>query len=159
MSRAEAAEMGTVERIIVRADEPPWALVTRIAIGYALVPAWTTLAGRDSSPWTLIPFFVGVLASLRMVPVVCRKLLPFGAAARATWTARRQIAKQYDSYQWQKLLSVGLGLAVYAFQDTTRSHVQIGLTLFCLLSGAAALVIWRQNDAGRPRHVATVRGI
>ena len=31
------------------------------------------------------------------------------------WLERRNIAKQHDSYQWQKLFWIGLGMLPYAF--------------------------------------------
>jgi hypothetical protein len=145
MSHAGTAEMRSVERIIVRAEDMPWAIVIRMAIGYALVPAWAMLTAGRFSQWTLIPFFVGVHLALRVVLVVFRKLLPFGPTAQAAWRSRRQIGQEYDSYQWQKLLPVGLGLAIYTFQTTPRSEAQIALTVFCALSGAAALAVWRRS--------------
>jgi hypothetical protein len=41
---------------------------------------------------------------------VLRKVLPFSAEAKQIWSDRRQVAKLHDSYQWQKLFWVALGL-------------------------------------------------
>jgi hypothetical protein len=142
---AHAEEMQIFERVIVRADEWRWVTFPRAVLGYALVPTWTVLTGRQSTDWTLIPFFLGVLVALRLVPVVLRKLLPFSPAVRAIWTERRELAKRYDSYQWQKLLGMGLGLAIYTVQTTPRPASLIALTGFCLLGGAVGMATWRRG--------------
>jgi hypothetical protein len=64
------------------------------------------------------------------------------------WRDRRNVAKVHDSYQWQKLFWVGLGLLPYAVVGDGLRNDEMAVTLFCLIGGAAGLVVWsRVNDA------------
>src|SRR5258705_12339522 len=98
-------------------DEQPWAGLLRAAVGFVTVPAWFAVARNRWAEWTLLPFFLAVLISLRVVPFAVRKVVPVSAAIHAMWTERRRLAKRFDSYQWQKLLWIGLGLAAYMLES------------------------------------------
>jgi len=91
-----------------------------------------------------------LLIGLRVGPAVLRKLLPFSAEAKQIWLDRRQIAKKYDSYQWQKLFWVGLGLLPYANAGGGLKAGEMVLTAICLIRGCAGLLIWRRINAAPP---------
>ena len=140
--------LGTFERVWVQADAPPFDAIYRVAVGFAFLPAVSALTGQPLGPGPLVAAFVVLLAGLRVVPAVLRKLLPFSPAALSAWTHRRQIAKRYDSYQWQKLLWIGLGLLAYIAAARVFAAAVIALTVACIVAGALGLITWR---ARRPR--------
>ena len=80
-----------------------------------------------------------------MFPALLRHALPFSTEAKTAWSERRQIAKQHDSYQWQKLFWIGLGLLPYAFLSEVPRINEIVLTLFCLIGGMMGLLIWHRT--------------
>ena len=85
-----------------------------MALGLCIPPAFRALSGDADRIWIDLALFLALLIGLRVGPAVLRKVLPFSAEAKQIWLDRRQIAKKYDSYQWQKLFWVGLGLLPYA---------------------------------------------
>jgi hypothetical protein len=85
---------------------------------------------------------------LRVIPALLRGVLPFSAETRSIWIQRRQIAKLYDSYQWQKLFWIGLGLLAFAAVSGGLQTGEQVITGFCLIGGAAGLVLWKRNKAG-----------
>lgn len=149
MLKTRGLETATLERVrpfeklLVSIDAPPWDAVYRAAIGFAILPAMSRLWGEDRSGWGLVPFLLSVLLMLRVVPAVIRKLVPFSDAVQAVWAKRRQVAKRWDSYQWQKLLWIGSGLAFYAVLSGRFSTSRIVVGSICLVSGALGLARWR----------------
>ncbi len=103
------------EQLLIDLDSDGWSSISRVALGLAILPAFRALSGGNNRPLTFAALFLGVLVALRVVPAVLRRILPFSAEAKAIWAERRNIARQYDSYQWQKLFWIGLGLLPYAF--------------------------------------------
>src|SRR5687767_6602602 len=103
----------TKTQLLLRLDGSPWSEVSRAVIGFIALPIFAALFGTPTSGRTLYLFFLGLLLALRLVPAVFRKLLPFPDEVRVRWTERRNLAKRYDSFQWQKLFWLGLGLGSY----------------------------------------------
>jgi hypothetical protein len=139
--------MGLIERAALAAQRPLWARTIQVTVGYLSVLAWSRLTAGRSPGWTLFPFFVFVLLALRVVPAVARRLIRFSGSAQATWAEQRQLAKRFDSYQWQKLFWMGLGLALYTVQSGERFGALLILTFCCLLSGALGLGMWQRRPA------------
>ena len=138
--------MDSLGRSLVSLDQGWAGALYRVAIGYLIVPAWSSVmatTGQSDSGWSLALFFAGVLLALRVVPAVVRKLLPFSAEVRTIWAERRQMAKRVDSYQWRKLFWIGIGLGVFALQSGLRLPALLALTSACLLAGAAGLIVWQ----------------
>jgi hypothetical protein len=141
--------MKTFERALVALDRGAAGALYRVGVGFLIVPAWSYAIGRPGSGWTLIAFFAGVLLALRVVPAVLRKVLPFSSAVRAIWADRRQMAKRFDSYQWQKVFWIGIGMALYALQSGQRFPALLALAGVCVVAGAAGVLIWRSRVASR----------
>jgi hypothetical protein len=138
------------ERFLVDLDSGPPGAVSRVVLGLCIPPAFRMLSGSADRIWIDLVLFLALLIGLRVIPAVLRKLLPFSAEAKQIWSDRRQIAKRYDSYQWQKLLWVGLGLLPYA---AVKGGLRIGeavLMVICLIGGGAGLLIWRRINAAAP---------
>jgi hypothetical protein len=134
------------DRLFVALDEPPAAQLSRLAFGSAVVPLWTLLAGDGAPGWTLVPFFLFSLAMLRVAPLGIRMVVPFADGTKSVWAARRQLAKRYDSYQWQKMLWIGLGMLASSVMTGERGVVVLSLAAICVVSGAAGAVVWRRRN-------------
>jgi hypothetical protein len=140
--------MRSSARALVSLDQGLVGALYRVGVGYLIAPAWSyAIGGRRDAGWSLIPFFVGVLLALRVVPALLRKALPFSAAARTIWAERRQMAKRVDSYQWRKLFWIGIGLALFALRSGQRFPALIVLAFACLMAGAVGLMIWQYRVA------------
>jgi hypothetical protein len=109
----------------------------------ALVPyLGLMLVGLDSSGSTLFILFFGVLALMRILPALLRRVIPFTDEAQSIWQARRQLAKRYDSYQWKKLTWIGIGWGVYAVIGSEPRKPLIILAIFCCFVGLAGTARW-----------------
>lgn len=133
-----------LEKIILHLERPPWQEICRIAIGFLVFPLCHRLFGQNVGQLAFWFFWV-VLLGLRIVPLIVRRLLPFSEAAQEFWAEQRRLGKRYDSYQWQKLFWIGLGMLGYAvlFDDFARSSGF--LAAFCLVTGGTGLLIWRRT--------------
>jgi hypothetical protein len=141
--------MQPLERILVDLDSAPWGAIARVALGLGTLPAFRVLTGGNDRALIVVVLFAGLLASLRVVPAVLRHILPFSAEAKTIWAERRNIAKQFDSYQWQKLFWIGLGMLPYAVVGGGLRTGELFVTLFCLICGGAGLLLWRKSKAAR----------
>jgi hypothetical protein len=136
--------MRPLEKLSISLERQPWAALYRVAIGYAVVPLYQTLGG-SAHQWGLVFFFVAILFCLRLGPMMLRKLVRFSPEAHAIWRHRRQLAKRYDSYQWQKVLWFGAGLGVHSWLARSFNSVAGMLALATLVSGAAGLLLWKRH--------------
>jgi hypothetical protein len=142
MTTSRVALLRHAEVVLVHVEEAPWAQFYRMLLGFWLVPGTSVLTGDDPSGWRLGVCQLMVLVGLRLGPAVTRKLVPFSSAPRQRWAKRRQMAKRYDSYQWQKLFWFGVGLTAYLLVSGNVTTGQLLLALLLLTSGAAGLVTW-----------------
>ena len=139
--------MNSIERFLLALDSPPWSAVARIVLGLAILPVFRALSGGGDAIWITVILFVGLLMALRVGPAVLRRLLPFSAEARSLWFERRNMAKLNDSYQWQKLFWIGLGMLPYAFIGGGLKSGELAIVLFCLIGGAAGLLFRRRQGS------------
>ncbi|HXD16080.1 MAG TPA: hypothetical protein VN654_03630 [Vicinamibacterales bacterium] len=147
------------DRLFVALDESPSAQVSRLAFGSAVLPLWARLAGDAAPGWTLPLFLLAALATLRVVPLIVRMVIPFTEGTKTIWAERRQLAKRCDSYQWQKLLWIGLGMLGSAIVTGERSAAVALLTAICLASGAAGSIAWRRRSMPAPAAGVGGRGL
>ena len=145
-----------VDKFLLSLDEGGFGALYRVLIGFAAIPAMRLVLGSDGSDWMLLPFLLSVLALLRVVPAVVRKAAPFSAELLEAWYVRRRMAKAYDSYQWRKLVWIGGGLALYVAISGQHRTVYMALFVFCLASGAAAMMRWHAvaSDSKLPKPTA-----
>ena len=136
------------EKYLVELDTGPSMVVSRVTLGLCIPPAFRALSGAQDQIWIDLVLFLALLIGLRVGPVVLRKLLPF--SAKKIWLDRRQIAKVYDSFQWQKLFWVGLGMLPYATVGGGLRAGEMVVTAICLIGGGAGLMIWRRINAAPP---------
>jgi hypothetical protein len=142
--------MQTLERHVVALDSDPWSAIYRGAIGFAIPPVFRALTGGYDSIWITAALFLALLIGLRLGPVVLRRLLRFSAEAKQIWAARRALSKEYDSYAWQKLFWIGLGLVLFGAVGGGLQNGERALTVFCLIGGGAGQLLWRGARAVRP---------
>ena len=145
--------MNAVEKILVSLDRTYMGALYRIAIGFVLIPLFSFVGLNVRSGWSLSLALLAVLLSLRILPAVARKLLALSAVAKAIWFERRQIAKRYDSYQWQKLFFVGLGLASYVLASKEWHFSRIVVSSVCVGCGAVGCGDGIRQEEVRRNHV------
>src|SRR5262245_6869708 len=140
--------MKVLEQFLVRLDRGPWSAVSRVVLGFLIPPVFRALSGGHDQVWIPLALFVALLVGLRVIPALLRFALPFSGETKSVWFQRRQIAKLHDSYQWQKLFWIGLGLVAYAIVGSGLKGVEQLVTAICLIGGAAGLVLWHRTKAG-----------
>lgn len=146
------------EWFIVRLEDSPWGELYRVVIGYVIVPLASIVWSRDPSGWVLGTVLVVALGMLRVVPAVARRVWPFSNAVKQIWKSRRQVAKRCDSYQWQKVFWVGLGLALYILTGDRLRAGEVVIASACLAAGAAGMFARRDNARiGRAHRVRSER--
>jgi DMSO reductase anchor subunit len=152
-STIDAQQLGSVERVLLKVDEGAFGALCRVIVGFATLPSMSLLMGSDRPDWALIPYLLLILLLLRIVPTIVRNLVQFPAVLREAWATRRRTAKRYDSYQWRKLLWIGVGLAVYMAVLDEPSAVPVMVCAVCLLAGAAGMARWHavSSDAAPAR--------
>jgi hypothetical protein len=141
--------MQPFERLIVGIDNDPWSAIYRGAIGFAIPPVFRLLSGGSDSIWVTATLFLALLAGLRVGPAVLRRLIRFSTEAKEIWTARRVLAKEYDSYAWQKLFWIGIGMLVFGAVGGGLRQGELAVMLLCLIGGGAGQVAWRWARAVR----------
>jgi hypothetical protein len=144
----DSPSLGPVERILVHAGTEAGDAVCRVVIGVLLLPAGSFFWPRAASWQSFTIVLLIILLILRLVPLVVRRRVPFSREASRIWSERRELAKRYDCYQWQKLFWIGLGLAFYSilsgqWRDPRFEAASTAVSAFCLLSGGAGLALWR----------------
>lgn len=137
--------MRLIERFLLGLDSGPWSAASRVGLGFLIAPVFRVLSGGRDHVWISLALFVGLLIGLRVIPALLRAVLPFSGETKSIWFRRRQVAKLHDSYQWQKLFWVGLGLLAFAaVGGGLRTGEQV-VTLVCLVGGGAGLLLWRRS--------------
>jgi hypothetical protein len=153
-------ELVSFEKMLVNLEVSPWHALYRTVIGFATLPLISRLFGKQCSSLTVIASFMTVLLLLRIVPAAIRKVVPFSAAIQSVWAERRLLAKRYDSYQWRKLLWIGLGAGLYTAFPGQFTGARVVISLICLLSGTFGLFRWRElrpNDPTDPAALGSGR--
>ena len=142
--------MQHLERLLVGIDSDPWSAIYRGAIGFAIPPVFRVLSGGRDSVWITAALFLALLVGLRVGPAVLRRLLRFSAEAKQIWARRRALAKEYDSYAWQKLFWIGVGMLVFGVVGGGLQQGELAVMLLCLIGGGAGQVVWHWARIMRP---------
>ena len=137
----------SLDGLLANIDSWPWSAVYRVAIGLAIPPVFAAILGDRGSVWLFLAAFIGLLVALRVVPLVLRRVLPFSAELKQVWLERRLLARFNDSYQWQKLFWIGLGLLPYVVTDAGARKGELLVTVVCLIAGGLGLLLWRRPKA------------
>lgn len=140
---AVASVTNPFEKLLLRLEQPPMAGLYRALLGFSFFPLLTRIVGENPSGWTMLAYFLGLLFTIRLVPALLRKALPFSSALLAAWAEQRRTGKRYDSYQWRKLFWFGVGLAGYSLFLGGFETSRVILMSICLAAGALGLGMWR----------------
>jgi hypothetical protein len=140
----ETTKLQMLEKLMLCAEQTPFAILYRALIGFSLMPLFSFLYGDSGTFRNLVPLFIGILFMLKLVPLILRRLIPSPQAVQIVWAKQRQLAKRYDCYQWQKLFWIGLGMSAYLVFWSKAHGAFMFLTLFCLVTGGLALLLWRR---------------
>ena len=146
--------MEILEQLLVRFDSGAWSAAYRMVLGFCIPEVLRLLSGGRDQVWLSLALFMGLLVALRVGPAILRMILPFSREAKDIWFQRRQIAKLHDSYQWQKLFWFGLGILTFAATGGGLRAGEQVVMLFCLVGGAAGLLIWHRSGAAQVRQGA-----
>lgn len=147
--------MTPIQRLLTSIETEPWSALYRGAAGFALPAIFRTICAECTSIWGASAMFLGFLVALRAIPLLLRITLPFSVEVKTIWATQRTLSKQLDSYAWQKLFWIGLGLLAHeAIVGGLRSG-EIAVMLFCLISGGAGLWRWRMARTVPPGVGAT----
>jgi hypothetical protein len=135
------------EKLLGRLEQRPWSAVYRMLVGFLLLPVHSLCRQQKVSFIPMGLFFLVVLFTLRLVPAILRRSLPFSDETQTSWKRKRQLAKRYDSYQWSKLFWVGLGIAGYLclLRREQTSRAEVSLAFLCLAAGGVGLAVWRNR--------------
>lgn len=139
-------EIPRAEQFLLALEERPWNAAYRMAIGFSAFPLYRGLWGFNAQSWSLVYFFLAGLLLLRLVPAVLRRLLPFSAETQEVWRERRRLSKRYDSYQWRKLLWIGLGIGLNVLSSHSAKSGAVGVVvaLAFLAPGVAGWIVWHR---------------
>lgn len=133
-----------VEVCLLKLEDAPWHAAYRVLIGFCFVLIAKAFQ-PDLPAGLFLAFLAVVLFGLRVGPALIRRAVPFSKAAQERWALRRYWAKLYDSYQWQKLLWIGVGMALGAVLTRRVNGYEMAVAAFCVLSGALGAVFWRSR--------------
>jgi hypothetical protein len=144
----------TRDRLLLSIEEFPLNILYRAAIGFGLLPVYSWCLSRLNlvdSPGLLLTFVALVLVALRLVPGILRRSVPHSREVAQAWADRRHYAQAFDSFQWRKLLGLGLGwLGQLAITNNTRFDA-LALAITFVVAGAAGQLFWiRINKSHLP---------
>ena len=142
--------MKLTEELLLQLETSPWDVIYRAIIGFFALAVFARVKGESGPEWLLIAWLLCVLAALRVGLSITRRIFPFSDATKRTWARRRGLTKLYDSYQWQKLRGIGLGLLLYVVVTRQPSIRWIVTAVACLVVGLIASVRWSRLQ----RHLA-----
>jgi hypothetical protein len=144
MKETESTQISLAERLLMCLTKPPWHAVYLIPIGFLIFPVFYLIVGNNGSAWALVFVFFGILLSLRIGTAFLRGFLPVSKEVREAWFQTRLLTKHYDSYQWQKLFWVGVGIVIHLALSDRLQGVQIAWAVGCLVAGVIGMIIWRK---------------
>lgn len=143
--------INSFERFLITLEGWPGIAISRTTLGVCILPLIRKLSAGHESIFVTLLLFLGVLVALRLIPALLRRLVPFSEEAKSVWLGRRELAKRYDSYQWQKLFWMGLGSLAYASFGAGLRSGEVLVTGICLIGGGVGILLWlrRRDDARR----------
>jgi hypothetical protein len=132
------------DKLLLNLDIGPLGALARVALGAAFAVvfgAWRP----GARPGTAAAALAAVLFGLKAATAVARRLVPAPPLVRAHMEWRRNLARLHDSYQWRKLLWLGLGMVAAAAALGRTDGWELPLGAACVLGGVAAEVVWRRK--------------
>jgi len=131
------------QKLLLAIDTFPLDALWRIAAGFAVFPLADLFFGKKDSTGPLLAGLLVVLLMTRLLPLLLRKVIPFSLPVQQVWYERRSTAKKYDSYQWKKMLWVGIGMLSYIAVSGLFWVGRISIASACVLLGGIGMLRWR----------------
>ena len=138
--------MSRSNRLLAQLDAFPYGALWRLAFGAAGLPTVHLLCRGLCHAATLFVLFIALLLALRVIPLMLRKLLRPDAELREIWASRRRLAKEFDSYQWQKLFWIGAGMVVWIMTAGAVSSAELVLATVSMVAGMLGMFFWRREQ-------------
>ncbi len=123
-------------------DVGPMGALWRLLFGAAFALALSTWVPGASLACAATSLAVALFV-MKAFAAVARKVVPATARTRDEWALRRAVAANRDSYQWRKLLWVGLGILAVVVVTGWRPGSLAALGGACVAAGAVAEIAWR----------------
>src|SRR5688572_26013957 len=101
------------DKLLLNLDVGPIGALARVALG----AAFAVMLGAfrpGVRPGGAAAVLAAVLFGLKAATAVARRVVPAPPVVRAHMEWRRNLARFHDSYQWRKLLWLGLGIVAAA---------------------------------------------
>jgi hypothetical protein len=133
-----------VERLLLGFDVGAAGALWRAVLGALFVLALRAVHPAAGIAFALAVLLV-VLFGLKAAAAVARRALPASPQVRAHQEWRRNLARLHDSYQWRKLLWVGLGVFAASTLDGPRGRWERPLAAACAGAGLTAELVWRRK--------------
>lgn len=130
--------------LLLNLDVGPLGGLLRVALGIAFVLALRRVHPGAPGAVAMAALAI-VLFGVKAVAAVARRMVPAPPAVRAHLEWRRNLARFHDSYQWRKLVWVGIGIVAAAQLGGPGDGWELPLGAACILSGAVAEVVWRRK--------------
>jgi len=137
-----------MERVLFYLPRPPWNAAYLVPAGFLVFPIIHSFFGDHRSLWTVAIVFFGMLLVLRFTATLLRRMLPFSKDVLSAWSQTRLLAKQYDSFQLQKLFWLGVGIATHAVLSDRAQSAQIAWAASCLIVGGCGAAAWWTKSKG-----------
>lgn len=137
--------MYSFEKLLMRIEQPPWNAVYRFMLGACIPQVFRLTYGEDGPPFAMVFLLLFALMVLKVIPAILRRLLPFSRESLSAWKNQRTVAKRYDSYQWQKLFWIGLGVGFAGILSPGNQGSSIAVAFACVIPGFMGLIVWRHR--------------
>lgn len=117
----------------------------RVGAGFAFWPLAASLLTRESPLWQWTALFLVYLLIWRFGPIFLRWLPVFSKPLKQEWARQRQLAKRYDSYQWQKLFWFGTGMLMHSGYSGVLQPTEGQTAIICVVAGVTGMIVWRRG--------------
>ena len=132
-----------MDKVLIKLDVGVPGALLRIALGL-LLGASLEAVHPGAGLWSTSAWLLAALFAVKVIAAAARRFVPASAVVRSHWEWRRNLARYHDSYQWRKLVWLGVGLMIGGTIGWPETQAQFGLGGVCFAAGAVAEVLWRR---------------
>jgi hypothetical protein len=131
------------DRVLLELDRNPSSFIYRGIIGLLAAHVASRFQPYPHAHWIYLAVIFLSLFILRVSAALLRRLVPVSSVVREIWGKRRGLGKNFDSYQWSKLLGFGLGIGLHWIAVHRWWTIESTVASCCVLSGAIGMIRWR----------------
>ena len=122
--------------------------VLRVALGYVTAVAWLLLIGLGASGWTVMPFFLAVLAAVRIVPAVIRAPVVSASRSARSGPSDGRWPSATTRTNGRSCSGSGSGSSLHLALSPIAPGALLALAVVCVVAGTLGLATWRTIGAG-----------